>query len=342
MKILQRMLVAILYLPFSLLLGGEQQFAYLGDFQLENGQVIKDCKIGYRTFGKLNAQKDNAILFPTWFGGTSEHLSKFIGPGGLVDSSDFFIIAVDALGNGISSSPSNSQLQPGRAFPVFSIADMVIAEHLLVSRHLKLRHLYAVIGGSMGGMQAFEWMVRYPDFMDKAIPYVGTPQISSYDYLLWRQALNILTIGWRYGVPEDSIRGQLNALITLNVRTPQWIVEHWNLEQTRQQFKTFFAGEPAIFTNQNYAAQIKAMLQQDVSRPYGGDLQKAARRVKARTLIIVVKTDHMVNPRKALQFAEMIKAEKVVLDDPCGHLGIGCNLQKVAEIIKQFLETNHE
>lgn len=342
MKSLARLILLIFLLQISTLMAGKQKFAYLGDFKLENGQVIKDCKIGYRTFGKLNVQKDNAILFPTWFGGTSEHLGKLIGPHGLIDSSAFFIIAVDAIGNGISSSPSNSVLQPGEKFPVFSIADMVKSQYVLLTEHLKIEHLYAIIGGSMGGMQTFEWMVRYPDFMEKAIPYVGTPKLTSYDYLFWQQLLNILKIGWKYGVPADTIRGQLKSLTTLNVRTPRWVVENWTLPEVKAQFEKFYAGEPSIFTNQNFASQIRAMLLHDVSKAYGGNLQDAARRVKAQSLVIVVKTDHMVNPTSAIQFADLIHAQKIVLDDPCGHLGIGCNLKKVAEMIANFLENEYE
>src|SRR5215510_5258364 len=96
------------FLPVS----AQQQFAQLGDFKLESGEVIRDCRIGYRTFGKLNADKSNVIIFPTWAGGTTEQLQSNIGPGKLLNSEKYFVIAVDALGNGVSSSPSTSKLQP--------------------------------------------------------------------------------------------------------------------------------------------------------------------------------------------------------------------------------------
>src|SRR5436305_1055247 len=86
---------------------GEVQFVELGDFNVENGQVIRHCRVGYRVFGTLNPEKSNAILFPTWFGGKSDDLVNFIGQGKMLDSSGLYIVAVDALGNGISSSPSN-------------------------------------------------------------------------------------------------------------------------------------------------------------------------------------------------------------------------------------------
>jgi homoserine O-acetyltransferase len=78
----------------------DQQFAKLGDFKLESGEVIRDCRVGYRTFGVLNSDKSNIVVFPTWASGTTEQLKGNIGPGRVVNSEKFFVVAVDALGNG--------------------------------------------------------------------------------------------------------------------------------------------------------------------------------------------------------------------------------------------------
>src|SRR4030095_5630137 len=120
----------VLCISLLLLLAGsvfaqDQQFANLGDFKLTSGEVIRDCRIGYRIFGKLNADKSNTVLFPTWASGTTEQLKSNIRPSGPVDAGKYYVIAIDALGNVVSSSPSNSKLQPRMSFPKFTLADTV-------------------------------------------------------------------------------------------------------------------------------------------------------------------------------------------------------------------------
>jgi homoserine O-acetyltransferase len=122
-------------------MGQEEKFASLGDFRLYSGEVIRDCKIGYRSVGELNAAKSNAVLFPIFSGGTSKDLTGLVGPGKFVDSSKYFVILVDSLGNGVSSSPSNSTLQPHMLFPKFTIRDIVESEHDLVMKTLGISHL---------------------------------------------------------------------------------------------------------------------------------------------------------------------------------------------------------
>src|SRR5215203_1789058 len=128
-----------LYLLLFLLAAGvapaqEQKFANLGDFKLESGELLRDCRVGYRTFGTLNADRSNAILFPTWASGTTEQLMSNFGAGRLVDTSKYYVVAVDALGNGVSSSPSNSTAQPRMKFPRFNVRDMVNTQHRLLTK----------------------------------------------------------------------------------------------------------------------------------------------------------------------------------------------------------------
>src|SRR6184192_1251267 len=124
---------------------GAQQFAAFGDFHLRNGAIIHGFRLGYRTLGKLNAEKSNAILWPSWLGGKSQDLLQFVGAGNVADTARYFVILVDAIGDGVSSSPSNSTKQPLLKFPEFSIRDMVESEHRLATEVLHLSHLRALM-----------------------------------------------------------------------------------------------------------------------------------------------------------------------------------------------------
>src|SRR5205085_11444882 len=150
---------------------------------VESGEVIRNCVLGYRAFGTLNPQKSNVVVFPTFLGGRSADLAGRIGAGKLVDSANYYVIAIDSLADGISSSPSNSKDQAKMQFPKISIRDMVNAGHKMLVDLLHLNHVHAVIGFSMGGMQAFQWAISYPDFMDKAVSLLGSPQLTSWDML---------------------------------------------------------------------------------------------------------------------------------------------------------------
>src|SRR5712671_5016063 len=138
----------------------------IGDLTLESGEVIKDFAISYVTHGTLNAQKSNAILMVTAISGNHHRLDFLIGPGKALDPAKYFIIATDAIGNGLTTSPSNSDAQKRMQFPRFNIRDMVSSQQRLVAEELGIKRLVAVIGASMGGMQALQWAVSHPDMME--------------------------------------------------------------------------------------------------------------------------------------------------------------------------------
>src|SRR3989442_7451834 len=122
----------------------------VGDLKLESGEVIRDFAISYVTHGRLNAKKSNAILMVTAISGNHHRLDFLIGPGKALDTNKYFVVATDAIGNGLTTSPSNSTAQPRMNFPKFGIRDMVDSQHRLL-QHLRLARLVSVIGPSMGG-----------------------------------------------------------------------------------------------------------------------------------------------------------------------------------------------
>ena len=318
----------------------ELQFAELGDFKLENGEVIRDCRIGYRTLGKLNETKSNAIVFPTWASGTSDDLKGSVGPGKLVDSDRYFVIAIDALGNGVSSSPSNSKQQPRMSFPSFTLKDCVNTQYQVVTRVLKLNHVKAVIGISMGGMQTFQWLVSYPDFMDLGIPIVGSPRLAPYDILLWQSQVDGITNDPNWNKGEYTINParipeyEFGALL---LTTP----ENFNKQMTRQkvldELKKAREARGGGFDANNKVRQVQSMLALDVAAPFNGSMEQAAARVKAKVFIVVAKFDHVVTPGPALEFAQLLRSKVLVLEGDCGHLANSCEAAKLNPAVDEFL-----
>jgi homoserine O-acetyltransferase len=309
---------------------GAQQFAALGDLKLQGGGVIQDFRLGYRTLGRLNAEKSNAILWPSWLGGKSADLLQFLGPGKVVDTTNFFVILVDAIGNGVSSSPSNNSKQRLMKFPVFTIRDMVEAEHRLLTEVLHISHLRAVMGISMGGMQTFEWAVAYPDFMDLAIPMAGSPQSTSFDKLLWAAEIDAIELdpAWNNGNPTGPLaRGFAvsEEIDQMTLTSPAYRVAH----TTPKDFDAFLAdlkkravGDGGAASNQ--IRQREAIISLDIPGEFGLTLAESAKKVRAKLLVVLSPQDQHVNPIPAREFADAIAAPIVTLDSTCGHISLAC------------------
>ena len=317
---------------------GEQQFAELGTCKVESGETIQDCRIGYRTWGKLNEQKSNVVVMLTWFTGNSGMLAGNVGADKYADPALYYIVAIDALANGVSSSPSNSKQQPRTKFPKITIADMVETQHRLLTETLQLNHVHAILGGSMGGMQAFQWAVQFPEFMDGVIPIVGATQMSSRDLLLWRAEKNAILESkeWNDGNYKAPIRIDAVADIhALELETP----ERFNDKVSPKEYDAAVAN---IETSENFdpsdrLRQLEAMMTHDISKRFGGKMYAASQAVKAKMLIVVAMQDHMVNPRSALIFAEMRLVNPMQLKSSCGHLAPGCLNDLVAPAVQRAL-----
>ena len=319
---------------------GEQQFADLGRCVLSSGLTIEDCRIGYRTFGTLNAARDNAVLMPTWLHGRSADLVSLFGDGStpqhLVDTGRFFGIAIDALGNGVSSSPSNSKTQHGTAFPAFNMRDMVEAEYRAMTEVLGLRHLHAVVGLSMGGEQTFVWSVAHPEFFDLAVPILGTPRLTAYDLQVKRIMVETILADPAYGDGAYTKEPQLalaNLFGNLVVTSPAYR----NQATPRGKLDEFFAQAeaPQPSDANDRLWQLRAIMTQDVFDERAP--ADVARSAKARFLVIVSAEDHLVNPQPALDWAAAVGAPVYVSHGTCAHLIMNCDAEAVSTRVREFL-----
>jgi len=309
--------------------------ADLGECALESGEVIKDCVLGYRTVGELNADSSNAVLFPAWGGGTSQDLRSYIGPDGFVDPDVHFVIAVDLFGNGVASSPSTSQSQPGDAFPRFTVRDIVRSQYRLVTEELQLDGLHAVLGISLGALVAFEWVTTYPEFVAKAVPILGMPVASPHDLMAYDLGQRILS-GCE---PDrcDQARETMLAFRRLVLRTP----ENRNRTLTREETLAFLAAIPEGARGSGAArdqlSQWRALSEMDVTEPFGRSLERAAEAVQADMLIVIASRDLITTPESSREFARLTGAQLYETDSDCGHQAFVCEHQEIAALTRAFL-----
>jgi homoserine O-acetyltransferase len=309
------------------------QFAEIRGLRTESGQTIESCRVAYRTYGALNGQRSNAILFPTWFTGRSENLDAFIGSGKMLDPARYFIITVDALGNGVSCSPSTG----GAGFPRLTIGDMVESQYRLLTEALKIPRLHAVLGISMGGMQTFEWITAHPEFIKLAVPIVGSPKLTMADLLLWQAELGAIEAVQKAGADPRTAMSAVRAMHEFALATPGWIAANRPASEFPAALARFekdaFTGASPI----DYAAQLRAMMSHDISRRFQGRMEAAGAAVRARVLVVAATQDHMVNPQPALDLASSAGFRVLKLTGSCGHRAPGCEEGRLWAAVSAFL-----
>ncbi|RMF11169.1 MAG: alpha/beta fold hydrolase [Candidatus Neomarinimicrobiota bacterium] len=314
-----------------------QQWISLGDFPLESGAQILNARQGYRRYGSADLTARPVVVVPTWFGGHSADLAALTGPDNLLDTTRFTFLVLDALGNGVSSSPSTSSDQPAAAFPRFTIGDMVRAQYQALTRGLQLHHVYAILGGSMGGMQVFQWVVDYPGFMDKAVSYVGVPWLSAHSRLVLEAELAAIRAGQEAALPDSIIANEVALIQVLNAYTPAYRNRRTRRDSVPDFIRAYEQRFRQRFRLWDWTRQVQAMLVHDVTRPYGHDLEATLSRVRAPCLIIVSRQDHLVTPEPAREWARSAGATLVEFDNDCGHLAPGCEKERFVRVVNQFL-----
>ena len=307
------------------------QLVNIGNFTTTNGNVINDCQIGYRTVGKLNSDKSNVVLYPTWFTGTSEDITN---PGSLlyntIDTTGLYIVVIDALTNGVSSSPSNTP-----DFPIVTIRDMVNSQYLLLVNHLKIDHLFAIIGVSLGGMQTFEWLVAYPNFMDKAIPINGTPKQSFFDILVWQTQTDLII---KANTNEEELAFSMKRvydIFFMNLFTPSFFVR----TESPDNLSAFRKEKYALMLNSgDYLGGLRAMIQQDIYKESKSNPDNIDDIVKAEVLVIISQQDHLVNPTNSIAFSKVLNCRLLELKGDCGHSAPWYEYEKIKEATSLFLK----
>lgn len=282
----------------------DQSFYSEGDFKLESGEVIRDFKISYVTHGTLNEQKSNAILMTSSLGGNRHRIDFLIGPGKAYDPAKYFIICTDAIGNGQTTSPSNSVTQHGAKFPHYSIRDMVESQYSLVTKFFGLKHLAVVTGASMGGMQSLQWAVTHPTMMDRVVAITPLAHAPAWTLGVTQAARMALMLDPAYNggaytaQPDAGWRMHAAFFDALIVRTPIGMDEEFpkaidmlafQQKQEDNRIATKFDANDWIWQSIAYDGHnVGAGI-------FNGDYRAALATIKAKTILIQAGLD-LLNP----------------------------------------------
>lgn len=286
-------------------LHGERHEFVIADFKTESGVTLPRVLIVYGTYGQLNAARDNAVLLPSHYMADFHGYEWLIGPGRALDPSKLFLVATEMFGNGHSSSPSNTpEPYHGPRFPVTTIRDNVEAVHRLLTQELKITHLRAIIGFSMGAEQAFQWGVSYPDFADRIVATSGTAKCYPHGVVRLEGQIAALTSDAAFengDYKSPPTKGlQAFAMVWTGWLFSQewWRKELWRsdsppgttFDSVVHEFRTNFI--PGADAN-DLILQMRAWEKHDVGTTPGfnGDVEKALRSIKVPLLYMPSETD---------------------------------------------------
>ena len=314
--------------------------------ELECGKTLGPIDVAYETYGRLNEAKDNAILIchalsgnahvagcnspddkkPGWWDG-------MVGPGKGIDTSKYFVICSNFLG-GCAGTTGPSSVDPrtgrpyGLDFPIITIADMVNVQKLLLDA-LGIKHLLAVIGGAIGGMQTIQWSIAYPEMMDAAIPIATTTHLGAQSIAFDAVGRNAILADANFAqgqyheseVPAQGLAiarmiGHITYLSEEGMRQ-KFGRQLRSAERYNYDFNSEFAVETYLdhqgqtfverFDANSYLYITKASDYFDLPRDYGS-LKEAFAGARARFLVVSFSSDWLFTPTQSEAMVDALVA----------------------------------
>lgn len=303
-----------------------------GDHLLQSGLTLRNTRLAYKTYGDLNAGKDNVILFTTRFGGTHLDNENFIGAGKALDPAKYFIIIPNLFGNGFSSSPSNTEPPWDRArFPRTTIYDNVMVQHRLLVETLGIRRIRLAVGWSMGALQVYQWAALWPDLVQTLAPLGGSARCSPHNYV-FLEGVRVALMSdpaWNEGNYKDP---PLKGLHTMGrvwagwALSQAWYRQHKYRELGFSSLEDFLIGYwEGVYLKRdanNMLLHIWTWQKGDLSDNdrYKGDYAAALKAITARAIVMPGQTDLYFPPEdSAIEVSHMRNAELRPIPSIWGH-----------------------
>lgn len=313
--------------------------SFTTDLTLRGGRVLPEARLAYAVWGRLNAAGDNLVLFPTRFGGSHAQNAWAIGPGKALDPERFCIVVPNMLGNGVSSSPSNTPApQAGLGFPPIDHADNVALQAAMLDADFGGAPVALAVGWSMGAQQAWRWAVDHPSRVARLACFCGTARTTPHNRVFLEGLLAALEADPRY---------QAGAPPPMGLRAAGRVYAGWAFSQAWLKAERFRElGHPSLedwlvrFWDGLFMARdafdVTAMLRtwiaQDVAD--GGDLATALGRITARTLVATAETDLYFTPADCAAEAALVTGARFeTIASDWGHMtGSGLSPEGSARI----------
>jgi homoserine O-acetyltransferase len=362
---------------------GDRKFVSIGSMNLERGDELPHVRIAYETFGTLNPAKDNAVLVLHTVTGDSHVVgeagaghptagwwSGIVGEGKSIDTDEWFVVAPNMLGGcqGSTGPASNAPdgTEWGARFPFVTIRDQVAAQ-VAFSDAIGIQSWGAVIGGSMGGMQALEWAIGYPERVER-IGILASPELSNADQI----ALNTVQVDAIHLDPKFADGDYYSAedgdgptkglalarrMALLNYRSPTELNDRFQRSWQSGISPLGGGGRYAVesyldfhgnkftrrFDANSYITLVNAMNSHDIGRDRGG-VAKALSAVTARALVLGIDSDRLFPLAHQQLIAQLLPStiddgEVVVISSPFGHDGFLIEDEVVGTHLKRLLES---
>lgn len=356
------------------------------DFETVGGELIPEVSVGWEAWGEPNKDRSNVILVTHFFSGTSHAAGKYspddpepgywdaiIGPGKAIDTNEYYVVSVDTLANANVHDPNvvttgPASIDPGTGkpygldFPVVTIRDFVEVQRRLLD-DLGVERLHAVIGASMGALQALEWAVAYPDRVERMVSVIGAGRMRAWEIALlesWAVPIR-LDPNWRGGDyygrtrPLDGLTAAM-MLVTQNALHPDFFAQQFGAREGVQpgplaSIENGFpvtdwlrarARERAELQDANHVLYL-VRASQLFFAGHGGSLDSAFEKVRAKSLFLPAAGDLLLRPGLARDAHRRLKAlgkpsRLEEIHGTMGHLDGVYGIATKAEVLREFLE----
>lgn len=307
-----------------------------GPVILQSGVTLPDCKLAYKTHGTLSAQKDNVIVYPSRYAGTHADQTYLIGEGMALDPTKYFIVCLNMMGSGLSSSPSNTAPPfDGPRFPLITQYDNVCLQERMLREVFGIEAIALAVGWSMGGQQAFQWASAFPDrvMAMSCMCGQGTTAPHTYAFLTGVKQGIISDPAWNGGDYEDqpwdglTSKGRIWCSWAL---TQDWYRARKWAEMGYETVQDYITGEwDRIYYHRDANDMLSLIATWQAcdlgNNPiYGGDTEAAYRAITARAILLPGSTDmYFPTADNEAEAALMPSAEVREIDSIWAHYAAG-------------------